>query len=74
MRGIARRLDNKALQIEVRGQPAPRGDPPKNRTDQRVELGVEIHSLTNSWRHGADRPGLANGYYKHNILVGSVSV
>ncbi len=43
MRGIAWRLDGKALQIEVRGQAALRGNPAKYRSDQVVELGEEVH-------------------------------
>ena len=43
MRRVAWRLDDKSLQIEVRGQATLRGDPAKNRSDQLVELGEEIH-------------------------------
>jgi hypothetical protein len=61
MRRIARRLDHKALQIEVRGQAPARGDPAKNRSDQLLELGEKIHSLTNfrgcaSWSTPACAP------------------
>ena len=59
MRRVARRLDDKALQIEVRGQAALRGNPAKNQSDQLVELGEEIHSLTNLRSFAGARPPTA---------------
>jgi hypothetical protein len=43
MRGVARRLDGKAFQIEIFRQAALRGDPAKNRSAHVVETSVKIH-------------------------------